>query len=109
VGTPIITTRLLAELYGFTEASAGVVSAEGAEAMAAAVSAAGNSAARYAALVANIAALRTKLLANNVAVIELVLRGVPAVARAMAEAGAPGDIMPLADGFAQRSTPELGC
>jgi hypothetical protein len=27
----------------------------------------------------------------------------------MAEAGAPGDIMPLADGFAQRSTPELGC
>lgn len=85
------------------------MSGEGAEEMAAAVSAAGNSAARYAALVASVAALRTRLLANNVAVIELVLRGVPAVARAMAEAGVAGDIMPLGDGFAQRSTPELGC
>ena len=105
VGTPIVTTRLLADLYGFSEAGAGVVAADGAEAM----GAVGNSAPRYAALVAAVAAYRTRLLANNVAVIELVLRGVPAVARAMAEAGTLGDIMPLADGFAQRQTPELGC
>ena len=104
-----MTTQLLADLYGFSEAGAGVVSADGAEAMAAAVGAVGNSAPRYAALVAAVAAYRARLLANNVAVIELVLRGVPAIARAMAEAGTAGDIMPLAEGYAQRTTPDLGC
>ena len=108
VGTPVVTTALLADLYGFSAAD-GFVAADGAEAMALAAGDAGHSATRFAALIEGIAALRARLLANNVAVIESVLRGVPAVAKAMAAAGSGGDIMPLADGFHKRQTPELGC
>jgi len=144
--TPVITTTMFATLYGHTAEGNGVVSADGAEAMAAAVSSYGGPAragggapaggdapppppqpmgeglAEYAALFDAMLAYRTKLIANNHAVIEMVLRGVPAIAESVAiEAAERGDtadylaqsgfapILPLAPGINKRLKPELGC
>ena len=82
----------------------------------------GEGLAEYAALFDAMLAYRTKLIANNHAVIEMVLRGVPAIAESVAiEAAERGDtadylaqsgfapILPLAPGINKRLKPELGC
>jgi hypothetical protein len=111
-GTPIVTTELLASLYGFGP-STGVLSGAGASGLADAT--VGATGAQYAALVAAAVAYRTRLVENNVAVIDQVLSAVPAVAQMRLDAGAPvrggggRGMLPLAEGFGSRVKPELGC
>ena len=116
VGTPIITTKMMKDIYGINHNQGILFGNNPTELSDATLSIDDN---LYTSLVQNISKYRRRLIRNNVAVIEMVMKGIPNMMPGAAESNEDENnidinavlspMLPLSDAFTHRIIPPIGC
>lgn len=120
VGTPIVTTQIMSEIYGINS-NQGILYGNNPTELSDSMLSINDS--QYTSLVKNITRYRRRLIRNNVAVIEMVMKGIPSMLPPNMVSitnedneediidmnGIATPILPLADSFTRRIIPQVGC